>query len=173
MAQVAHPAGAIEVGICSRDCGLAHYARLAPIAWHGTQRHIVVFPGNRLQLSDQGKVRSKSRKRLNETGDSLSGSVENAIVALRIVEAITKSPIGLCAGPIRRAPGIWLRPSRKRGAVGVFVSNIQLGSCDKGSGSSQNLRCDLVQIALLQETQWNSISQLRIDTGQPCLNDPR
>jgi hypothetical protein len=53
-------------------------------------RTVVVFPSNRLQLSDQGKVRSKSRKRLNETGDSLSGSVENAIVALRIVEAVNR-----------------------------------------------------------------------------------
>src|ERR1700720_3038170 len=91
---MAHPAGAIYVGVCSRDRGLAHHAQLAPIAWYGTQRHIVVFSGNRLQLSDQGKVRSKSRERLNDTGDSLSGSVENAIVALRIVEAITESPIG-------------------------------------------------------------------------------
>src|SRR5882724_9752688 len=104
MTEVAHPAGTIKVGIFSRDRSLAHHARLAPIAWHGTERHIVVFPGNRLQLSDQGNVRSKSRKRLNETGDSLSGSVENAIVALRIVEAITESPIGLRAGPIRRTP---------------------------------------------------------------------
>src|ERR1700736_5382191 len=115
---MAHPVGAIEVGILSRDCSLAHHARLAPIAWHGTQRHIVVFSGNRLQLSDQGKIRSKSRKRLDETGDSLSGSVEDAIVALRIVEAITESPIGLCAGPIRRAPGIWFAPKSKERCSG-------------------------------------------------------
>jgi hypothetical protein len=24
----------------------------APISWHGTQRHLVVLPGNRLQFSD-------------------------------------------------------------------------------------------------------------------------
>src|SRR5580692_3565993 len=118
MTEVAHPGGAIDVGICSRDRSLAHHARLAPIAWHGAQRHIVVFPGNRLQLSDQGKVRSKSRERLNETGDSLSGSVKNAIVALRIVEAITESSIGLCAGPIRRTPGIWFAPKSKERCSG-------------------------------------------------------
>ena len=67
----------------------------------------------RLQFSDQRNVRSKSRKRLDKTGDSLSGSVENAIVALRIVEAITESSVGLCAGPIRRAPGIWFAPKSK------------------------------------------------------------
>src|SRR6266700_3838437 len=115
---MAHPAGAIEVGIGSRDCSLAHDARLAPIAWHGTERHIVVFPGNRLQFSDQGKVWSKSRKRLDETGDSLSGSVENAVVAFRIVEAITEGPVGLCAGPIRRVPGIWFAPKSKERCSG-------------------------------------------------------
>src|ERR1700722_6487954 len=112
------PPGAIEAGICSGACSLAHHTRHAPIAWHGAQSDIVVFPGNRLQFSDQGKVGSKSRKRLDETGYSLSGGVENAIVALRIVEPITESPVGLCARPIRWVPGIWLAPKSKERCSG-------------------------------------------------------
>jgi hypothetical protein len=78
MAQVTHPAGAIEVGICSRDCRLAHYARLAPIAWQQYPAAYSRLPQQSPEFGDQGKARSKWRKRLNKTRDLLSGSVENA-----------------------------------------------------------------------------------------------
>jgi len=50
--------------------------------------------------------------------ENIKGIPESSEKALRIVEAITESSVGLCAGPIRRTPGIWFAPKSKERCSG-------------------------------------------------------
>src|ERR1035437_2673072 len=100
------PRGRVEVGKGAIDLGTPHHANRQPFARQGSEREKVVGALDRTQLSEQREVGTEARKSFDEARQPLGRSIENTIVAIGIVETVSKRAVAVSQKPIRRLPCI-------------------------------------------------------------------
>src|SRR5271157_111426 len=93
-AQVRDPIPATDVGILAFRGRPTQGPVCTPLRWDRPERKEIVVALDRFELREQCQIRAISGQGFNETGDFLAGSVENTVVAFRLIKPISECPIG-------------------------------------------------------------------------------
>ena len=105
-AQQSDPLGRVDIGVLALGfCG-ADQTSGQPACRHGAERCEVVWALDRGELSEQGEVWTKAGERLQKAADTPAGGIDDAVVGLRIVEAVAEGAVGVSVGPVRGLPGV-------------------------------------------------------------------
>jgi hypothetical protein len=106
-AQQCDPAGRVDVGVFALGlCGADEPAG-EPAGGNCPEWGEVILAFDLGKLGQQGEVGAEASKRFEKAAKPLAGGVDDAIVGLRVVEAIAEGSVGVGVRPVGRQPGVW------------------------------------------------------------------
>lgn len=88
--KMAQPLCGVDVGIVSMTCSRSENAHIAPCPRYLSKWEKIVFAFNSLEFRQQSQVGPKSSESLKETGKTLAGGIEYAVVTSWVVESIAE-----------------------------------------------------------------------------------